>query len=313
MGGCRMARAVKTSDLVKDFNGLKAVDHLNLEVPEGAIYGFLGPNGSGKTTTLKMLTGMTKPTSGTIEILGVPMVFGKQKIQDNIGFLPDVPGFYDWMTAREFLTFCGELFHIDTPILKERVKSLLKIVGLEKSDKKKIGTYSRGMKQRLGIAQAMINEPKVIFLDEPVSALDPQGRKEVIDIIQGLKGKVTVFFSTHILSDVERICDRVVIINKGAIILEDTIENIKAMSNTRDIEIEADAPSISRLYEWIGQEKYIQSLKMNHQTMTLTVDDLDVARLHLNEVIFKHRIMIKKLMIKEPTLEDIYMRVVNHP
>jgi ABC-2 type transport system ATP-binding protein len=308
-----MARAVKTSDLVKDFNGLKAVDHLNLEVPEGAIYGFLGPNGSGKTTTLKMLTGMTKPTSGTIEILGVPMVFGKQKIQDNIGFLPDVPGFYDWMTAREFLTFCGELFHIDTPILKERVKSLLKIVGLEKSDKKKIGTYSRGMKQRLGIAQAMINEPKVIFLDEPVSALDPQGRKEVIDIIQGLKGKVTVFFSTHILSDVERICDRVVIINKGAIILEDTIENIKAMSNTRDIEIEADAPSISRLYEWIGQEKYIQSLKMNHQTMTLTVDDLDVARLHLNEVIFKHRIMIKKLMIKEPTLEDIYMRVVNHP
>jgi len=308
-----MARAVKTSDLVKDFNGLKAVDHLNLEVPEGAIYGFLGPNGSGKTTTLKMLTGMTKPTSGTIEILGVPMVFGKQKIQDNIGFLPDVPGFYDWMTAREFLTFCGELFHIDTPILKERVKSLLKIVGLEKSDKKKIGTYSRGMKQRLGIAQAMINEPKVIFLDEPVSALDPQGRKEVIDIIQGLKGKVTVFFSTHILSDVERICDRVVIINKGAIILEDTIENIKAMSNTRDIEIEADAPSISRLYERIGQEKYILSLKMNHQTMTLTVDDLDVARLHLNEVIFKHRIMIKKLMIKEPTLEDIYMRVVNHP
>jgi ABC-2 type transport system ATP-binding protein len=313
MGGCRMARAVKTSDLVKDFNGLKAVDHLNLEVPEGAIYGFLGPNGSGKTTTLKMLTGMTKPTSGTIEILGVPMVFGKQKIQDNIGFLPDVPGFYDWMTAHEFLTFCGELFHIDTPILKERVKSLLKIVGLEKSDKKKIGTYSRGMKQRLGIAQAMINEPKVIFLDEPVSALDPQGRKEVIDIIQGLKGKVTVFFSTHILSDVERICDRVVIINKGAIILEDTIENIKAMSNTRDIEIEADAPSISRLYERIGQEKYIQSLKMNHQTLTLTVDDLDVARLHLNEVIFKHRIMIKKLMIKEPTLEDIYMRVVNHP
>ncbi len=313
MGGCRMARAVKTSDLVKDFNGLKAVDHLNLEVPEGAIYGFLGPNGSGKTTTLKMLTGMTKPTSGTIEILGVPMVFGKQKIQDNIGFLPDVPGFYDWMTAHEFLTFCGELFHIDTPILKERVKSLLKIVGLEKSDKKKIGTYSRGMKQRLGIAQAMINEPKVIFLDEPVSALDPQGRKEVIDIIQGLKGKVTVFFSTHILSDVERICDRVVIINKGAIILEDTIENIKAMSNTRDIEIEADAPSISRLYERIGQEKYILSLKMNHQTMTLTVDDLDVARLHLNEVIFKHRIMIKKLMIKEPTLEDIYMRVVNHP
>ncbi len=305
-----MNLAVKTNDLVKDFNGLKAVNHLNLRVPEGAIYGFLGPNGSGKTTTIKMLTGMTQPTSGTIEVLGEPMVFGKQKIQDNIGFLPDVPGFYDWMTAYDFLVFCGELFHIPTVVLKERVKSLLKTVGLAKSSKKKIGTFSRGMKQRLGIAQALINEPKVIFLDEPVSALDPQGRKEVIDIIQSLKGKVTVFFSTHILSDVERICDRVVIINEGTIILEDTIENIKSMSETRDIEIESDTNTINKLNELIGKEQYITSIDLNHQSMTLTVDDLDVARLHLNKVIHENKIMIKKIMIKEPTLEDIYMRVV---
>lgn len=305
-----MILAVKTNDLVKDFNGVKAVNHLNLRVPEGAIYGFLGPNGSGKTTTLKMLTGMTQPTSGTIEILGEPLLFGKQKIQDNIGFLPDVPGFYDWMTAYSFLVFCGELFHIPTLILKDRVTSLLKTVGLAKSSKKKIGTFSRGMKQRLGIAQALINEPKVIFLDEPVSALDPQGRKEVIDIIQSLKGKVTVFFSTHILSDVERVCDRVVIINEGIILLEDTIENIKAMSDTREIEIESDGASIKLLNELIKEEKYLTNIHLNHQSMTLTVDDLDVARLHLNKVIHENKIMIKKIMIKEPTLEDIYMKVV---
>lgn len=307
-----MTLAVKTNDLVKDFNGLKAVNHLNLSVPVGAIYGFLGPNGSGKTTTLKMLTGMTQPTSGTIEILGEPMVFGKQKIQDNIGFLPDVPGFYDWMSAHDFLIFCGELFHIPKNILKERVKSLFKTVGLEKSSKKKIGTYSRGMKQRLGIAQALINEPKVIFLDEPVSALDPQGRKEVIDVILSLKGKVTVFFSTHILSDVERVCDRVVIINEGIILLEDTIDNIKAMSDTRDIEIESDIATISRLHDLIHNEKYITTIQLNHQVMTVSVDDLDVARLHLNQVIHENQLMIKKLMIKEPTLEDIYMKVVKH-
>lgn len=305
-----MQLAVKTSDLVKDFNGLKAVNKLNLAVPVGAIYGFLGPNGSGKTTTLKMLTGMTEPTAGSIEIMGSPVVFGKQKSQQDIGFLPDVPGFYDWMSAHDFLMMCGSLFHIPKDLLKDRVKTLLKTVGLSKSSKKKIGTFSRGMKQRLGIAQALINEPKVIFLDEPVSALDPQGRKEVMDIIFSLKGKVTVFFSTHILSDVERICDRVVIINEGIALLEDTIENIKAMSDTREIEIEADAKTLTALAPLLQALTSTQSIQMNHQTLTWVVEDLDKARHHISKVLHEEKLLIKKWLVKEPTLEDIYLKVV---
>ncbi|TVP86092.1 MAG: ABC transporter ATP-binding protein [Acholeplasmataceae bacterium] len=307
-----MQLAVKTNELIKSFNGLKAVNHLNLEVPVGAIYGFLGPNGSGKTTTLKMLTGMTEPTAGSIEIMGEPMVFGKQKSHDNIGFLPDVPGFYDWMNAQEFLVLCGSLFHIPKAVLSTRVTGLLKVVGLSKSAKKKIGTFSRGMKQRLGIAQALINNPDIIFLDEPVSALDPQGRKEVMDIIHGLKGKVTVFFSTHILSDVERICDRVIIINEGAAVLEDTIENIKAMSETHAIEIEADVAVLNKIEALLQDIEHVMNIKTNHQTMVVTVDDLDVSRKHIYRILHEHDMMVKKIMVKEPTLEDIYMKVVNH-
>jgi ABC-2 type transport system ATP-binding protein len=307
-----MQFAVKTNELVKDFNGLKAVNHLNLQVPFGTIYGFLGPNGSGKTTTLKMLTGMTEPTSGSIEIMGEPMIFGKQKSQEHIGFLPDVPGFYDWMSPRDFLTLCGELFHIPKQELIIRVQELLKIVGLSKSVNKKIGTFSRGMKQRLGIAQALINKPSIIFLDEPVSALDPQGRKEVMDIIFGLKGKVTVFFSTHILSDVERICDRVIIISEGVTVLEDTIENIKAMSETYKLEVEADENAINLIESLILDDKNILEIQRNHQLITLTVIDLDYARKRIYEILHTNSIMVKKIIVKEPTLEDIYMKVVNH-
>ena len=305
-----MILAVKTTNLLKSFNGVKAVNQLNLEVPVGAIYGFLGPNGSGKTTTLKMLTGMTEPTSGSIEIMGKPVVFGHQKSQSNIGFLPDVPGFYDWMNARDFLILCGNLFHIPKDVLEPKVSDLLKTVGLKQHEKKKIGTFSRGMKQRLGIAQALINDPEVIFLDEPVSALDPQGRKEVMDIIGGLKGRVTVFFSTHILSDVERICDRVVIINDGIAILEDTIENIKNISDSREIEIEAESNTIQHMHQIILDKKIASSIEKNTHSLTLTVDDLDKARLHLNQIMNEHQFLVKKLLVKEPSLEDIYMKAV---
>lgn len=306
-----MNLAVKTNNLIKDFNGFKAVNNLNLEVPIGAIYGFLGPNGSGKTTTLRMLTGMTEATFGDIEIMGKKLEFGKQESQKDIGFLPDVPGFYDWMTPYEFLVFCGELFHIKKDVLNTRIKDLLKTVGLSKSRNKKIGTFSRGMKQRLGIAQALINNPSIIFLDEPVSALDPQGRKEVMDIIYSLKGKVTVFFSTHILSDVERICDRVIIINEGKAVLEDTIENIKAMSNTYNLEIVASFEDISKISELMSDNKNITNITINTQSLVFSVLDLDLIRRDVYKLLYENNIMVKKIIVKEPTLEDIYIKVVN--
>ncbi|MFU8793405.1 MAG: ATP-binding cassette domain-containing protein [Acholeplasmataceae bacterium] len=307
-----MTYAILTDNLVKDYQGLKAVNQLNLKVPVGAIYGFLGPNGSGKTTTLKMLTGMTKPTSGTIEILGKAVVFGKNESQLDVGFLPDVPGFYDWMNAKEFLMFCGRLFGLADDIIKKRVADLLATVGLTKSAHKRIGTYSRGMKQRLGIAQALINDPAIIFLDEPVSALDPQGRKEVMDIISKLAGKVTVFFSTHILADVERICDRVVIIKDGVAILEDTIENIKQMTSKRTIDIEFESNHINQMTELLKDKPFIEDINQNGLVLSLDVTDLVEARHQLHKIIYDSHFLIKKMIVREPSLEEIYLEVVNH-
>jgi len=303
--------AVRTENLVKDFNGFKAVNGLNLSVPEGAVYGFLGPNGAGKTTTLKMLTGMTEPTSGEIEILGRKVTFGSSVNRDDVGFLPDVPGFYDWMNAKEFLLFCGSLYNIDSETLNKKIKELLETVGLKKSAKKKIGGYSRGMKQRLGIAQALINDPKIILLDEPVSALDPIGRKEVIDIIMKLKGKVTVFFSSHILSDVEKICDRVVIIKDGKAVMEDSIENIKSLSSTREIDIELEnEDKIGNLHECLIKAKWADNIERGHKSLIIKVNDLDAARIELNKIIYENKILIRKLNVAEPTLEDIFIKAV---
>ncbi|MCF7932304.1 MAG: ABC transporter ATP-binding protein, partial [Acholeplasmataceae bacterium] len=148
-----MSTSVKISGLVKDYDGLLAVNHLDLTVPEGSIYGFLGPNGAGKTTTLKMIVGMVEPTSGTIEVMGQEVVFGKSDHRDVIGYLPDVPGFYDWMTPKEFLIYTGKPCKVEPSVLKNRTKELLEPVHLTKAANRKIGTFSRGMKQRLGIAQ----------------------------------------------------------------------------------------------------------------------------------------------------------------
>lgn len=307
-----MKIALKTNKLTKTFNEFKAVDEVNLNVPEGAIYGFLGPNGAGKTTTLKMLVGMTKPTSGTIEIFGEVVAMGSLLKRSDIGFLPDVPGFYDWMRAGEFLNFCGSLYHIAPALRKKRIKELLKQVGLAKAANKKIGTFSRGMKQRLGIAQALINDPRIIFLDEPVSALDPTGRKEVMDIIASLRGKVTVFFSTHILADVERICDRVVIIDQGKVVLEDSMDNIKTSELQHIIDIEVQNGEADILLQELDQKAWLKEVVVEGRTIKLDVLDIDQARKDLYAIFTKQDFKVKKFLIVEPTLEDVFLKAVHH-
>lgn len=307
-----MKTAVKISGLVKNFNGTHAVDHLDLSVPVGSIYGFLGPNGAGKTTTLKMIVGMTEPTSGEIEILDKKVSFGSNYGRETIGYLPDVPGFYDWMTAKEFLIFSGELFDISKKVLNDRVKELLNLVDLTKHKNKKIGSYSRGMKQRLGIAQALINDPQIVLLDEPVSALDPIGRKEVMDIIAALRGRVTVFFSTHILADVERICDRIVIINEGKKILEDSIQNIRQVPDLRELEIELEDEKDAHFFVSLQKDKSIEAILVDQLKVNIKTLDLDKTRTQIFEAIFKEDILVKKIFVKEVSLEDIFMKAVNH-
>lgn len=194
-----------------------AVENLNLSINEKEITGFLGPNGAGKTTTIKSVLGIITPTLGTIR------VFGKEpryvSVKSRIGFLPEEPYFYDYLTGYEFLKFYGKLFGIESKTLKKRIESLLNKVGLSKSAHKPLKKYSKGMLQRIGVAQALINDPDLIILDEPMSGIDPIGRRDIREIILNLKeqGK-TVFFSSHILSDVEMICDQIAIINKGHLV-----------------------------------------------------------------------------------------------
>jgi ABC-2 type transport system ATP-binding protein len=213
--------AVETIDLTKDYavgfvrkRPRRALDHLNLEVGTGEVFGLLGPNGAGKSTTLKLLLRLISPTSGTGRILGCEL--DDVAVHARIGFLPENPYFYDHLTAREFLNYAAELFGMGKVERRRRVGELLEKVGLAGSGDCPLRKFSKGMLQRVGIAQALVNDPEIVFLDEPMSGLDPLGRREVRDLILELKGAgKTIFFSTHILSDAEMLCDRVAILDLG--------------------------------------------------------------------------------------------------
>ncbi|MDP4094726.1 MAG: ABC transporter ATP-binding protein [Bacillota bacterium] len=303
--------AIETNDLVKQFNNAKAVDNLCLRVPEGSIYGFLGPNGAGKTTTIKMLTGLSKPTSGSIKINNNEIRFGSLKNRSDIGYLPDVPYFYGWMTPKEYMEFAAEMIGMDKKNLQDKIDSLLDMVGLA-GVKKKIKGFSRGMKQRLGIAQALISEPKVLFLDEPTSALDPIGRKEVMDIVAGLSGKITIFFSTHILSDVERVCDRVVILDKGKVLTEDTISNLREKYAINGIILDVEDNRINEMLETLSHLSWVKKASVTEdKEIKAYVRDMTTAQHEIPKIITERRILLKKFSILEPSLEDIFMKVVN--
>ncbi len=212
------------------------LDGLTLSIGEGQIYGFLGPNGSGKTTTLKILLGLMHATTGRVEVLGKPA--GNVMVRKRIGFLPESPYFYDYLTAEEFLTFYGHLAGLDRVELNKRVTHLLEIVGLVDARTRQLRKFSKGMLQRVGLAQALIHDPELVILDEPMSGLDPVGRKQVRDLILGLRdqGK-TVFFSTHIIPDVEMICDRVGVIAKGKLLATGRVEELVTRGHTQSVEI----------------------------------------------------------------------------
>lgn len=304
--------AIKAYSLNKSYSGYKAVSDLSLTVPEGSIYGFLGPNGAGKTTTIKMLTGMLKPDSGSIELFGEKLVFGKPYPSDWIGLLPDVPDFYGWMNGEEFLRLCANLIGMKKEGLEERIKDILIKVGLNKYSKR-IKGYSRGMKQRLGIAQALLHKPRIVFLDEPTSALDPVGRKEVLDLIGSLRNEVTVFLSTHILTDVERICDRVAVLDKGKIILEDEITSLKDTFSDGRVQIKVFPHMRDAALEILKKCPFIS--EVNCREENIIEFKMQVNERNSTELICtlaSQNIGITELITNKADLEDIFVRVVNH-
>ncbi|MCX7774406.1 MAG: ABC transporter ATP-binding protein [Clostridia bacterium] len=303
--------ALEITGLTKRFGTFTAVDNLELSVPEGSVYGFLGPNGAGKTTTLKMITGLSDPTQGTIRIGGKEVRFGSSSGRESIGYLPDVPNFYGTMRPQEFLTFCGEIYGLDRKTLKTRVGELLELVGL-KDVKRRIGGFSRGMKQRLGIAQALINQPKLVLLDEPASALDPIGRKDVMEIISRLAGKTTVFFSTHILADIERVCDRIAILNNGKLVKEDSMEALRREYAFNELEVEFSHPEEAQAFTLrIKKEHWLKSVKhLDHATLALSVSNLEQARLIVPSIVSEQHAALVSFKSREPSLEDIFLEVV---
>ena len=222
-----MMSVLEIRNLSKQFGSHQVLKDLNFQVPEHSVYGFLGQNGAGKTTTMKIILGLLKATKGEVKVLGEPVRYGVAKTNRSIGYLPDVPEFYGYMNAEQYLRLCGEITGLHSKEITSKSEELLSLVGLSK-EKKKVRGYSRGMKQRLGIAQALLNEPKLLICDEPTSALDPLGRKEILDILSKVREKTTVLFSTHVLSDVERICDRAAVLKDGKLALSGSLEELKA-------------------------------------------------------------------------------------
>ena len=304
-----MSLAIRTSGLTKTYAGHHALDSVDLEVEEGSIFGFLGPNGAGKTTLLRKLTGLARPTSGVVQILGHDVTAVDDSIRARIGFLPDVPGFYDWMTAEEFLRFVGRLFAIDRRTLDERVGMLLGLAGLTDVTTS-IGGFSRGMKQRLGVAQALINAPQLLLLDEPTSALDPMGRRDVLDMLTSLRGRTTVFFSTHILADVERVCDTVAILDHGRVVAHGPIQELTARYAERKVILEV-TDAAGELAQDVSREPWATSVLVGPTgALEITVNDMDAARRAIPVLVAGRHTGLCRMDAGELGLEDVFVSLV---
>lgn len=219
---------VETEDLTKKYGSRTAVDHLNIKIEEGEVFGFLGPNGAGKTTTLLMFLGLTEPTSGKAKVIGFDPTREPFKVKEKVGYLPENVGFYDDMDARQNLRYIAKLNRISGEVSEKRIDYWLEMVGLSEESTKKVGAFSKGMRQRLGIAEVLIKEPKLVFLDEPTIGLDPDGTNRMLDLIHSLSREknITLFLSSHLLDQVQRICDRVGIMINGTLVAIGPIEEL---------------------------------------------------------------------------------------
>ena len=290
------------TDLHKRFGDKEVLRGLNITVPEHSIYGFIGKNGAGKTTTMKTVLGLLKADLGEIIVNGEKVVYGQTSTNQYIGYLPDVPEFYPFMTAPEYLRFCGEITGMKKAECDTRLKELLELVGLG-DEKHRIKGFSRGMKQRLGIAQALLNRPKLLICDEPTSALDPVGRKEILDILLTVREQTTVLFSTHILSDVERICTDVAFLNNGVVETQGMLSDIKIRYRSEEylVETENDADAL-KLIQDFPLMKQIDRYQLTFCESVLCA--FDVLR-----YVSEQHIALLKFERVEPTLESLFMEV----
>ena len=290
-------------DLHKSFGDKEVLSGLELSVAEGSIFGFIGKNGSGKTTTMKAILGLLKADAGEIFVAGERVAYGQTPTNRFVGYLPDVPQFYPFMTSREYLMLCGESLGMSRGDIIKRSEELLSLVGLA-DERHRIKGFSRGMKQRLGIAQALLGSPKLLICDEPTSALDPVGRKEILDILLTVKDRTTVLFSTHILSDVERICTDVALLDGGKIAIQGPIDQLKRTRRKEEFSVEmSDRTGVEGLAEKFADARLFDG-------DTLVFDGGEERMYEVLDFIRLNSLSLRKIEKLEGSLETLFMEVV---
>jgi len=296
--------------LGKSFGSQRVLEDLSFSVPEGSIYGFIGKNGSGKTTTMKIVLGLLPADTGEISVCGEKVHYGDTRTNRFIGYLPDVPEFYGFMTAKEYLRLCGEITGMPTALIQIKSEELLDLVGLA-DVKKRIGTFSRGMKQRLGIAQALLNEPRLLICDEPTSALDPIGRREILDILLKVKERTTVLFSTHVLTDVEAICDRVGILDGGKLVLTGSVSELKNTHSRHSCTVTFRTPEDATVFQADPRINVMTtSLDAKDPSITIHASDPEQTMALIIRILGETGLVPLRLETAEPKLEDIFLEVV---
>ena len=302
---------LEIDNLYKSFGSNNIINGLNLKVRENSIFGFIGENGAGKTTTMKMILGFLKPDSGIIRVCGEEVKFGETKTNKFIGYLPDVPEYYGYMTPLEYLKLCGEITNMKKDDIKKKSEELLELVGISDYKKRKISKFSRGMKQRLGIAQALLNEPKLLICDEPTSALDPIGRKEILDILLKVKERTTVIFSTHILSDVERICDEIAILRDGKIALSGDLSQIKKGHMVDCLEVGMkNKEDFIKFLKIIKDNSNINEIQKSENTIYLHSNNIEEVQREVMQGLIDKDLYPIYIRIQEPTLERLFMEAI---
>lgn len=301
---------IECRGLRKSYGRVEALRGLDFSVSGRGCVGFLGPNGAGKTTTLRILTGLARPSGGDARVLGLDVVRQRGLVARRVGYLAQSPAFCGHMSGEEFLAWVAELLGLERRAARARCEELLKLLGLWEARRRTIATYSGGMKQRLGIAQALVNRPDVVFFDEPVSSLDPLGRHELLGLIEELKSETTVFMSSHVLADVERVADTVIIVREGRVAAQASLRELQSRyaSPVFELEVGRDDPDLT---ETLRRQPWVAEVVRLGGLYRVVAIDFARARAELPRLVLDAGATLVRYGTESPTLEEVFLRVVN--
>jgi len=307
-----MEFAVETNGLSKKYGSLTAVNKLNLKVTRGSIHGFLGPNGAGKTTTIKILVGLLKPDEGIVSVLGKEVHGDQADARLGIGYMPELPKFPKHLKGAELLDIYGRMYGMTEQQRREQIPRLIETVGLKGRENDLIGKYSKGMQQRIGIAQALLNNPQLVILDEPSLGLDPVGMVEVRELVKSIsKGGMTVFISSHLLSEVEHICTHVTIINRGTTLASDTLQNVSGMlTGSALIHVEVARMS-DAVVQALSNLPFVANVGQTGNGLSIKLATHDDVRIQVSEMITKTGGVVVGMSTSASNLEDVFMQLVS--